>query len=493
MKVDPTGLIRFSLRQRLFLAMFGVVLLGFLLTGAATFIGFARLDEDYNAARLIRKEEAVASSLRFALRSAVGDTVEATSLSWTVMPGGFADRIVETEEVHGLPLAVYRLDGSLFVTSSFERPEERGFPLDVDPEVLIAMAQGAGRLEVPIGDGDYLAYWYQTNSEDRPVALVALRYASRALEAGGRRDFLWNLGAVFVLVFLAATGLSFLLARSISRPLSRLGAMMERMDVSKGAGSEPLKYDAGHGDEIARLVERYNRMAENVRRSASALAQSERESAWREMAMQVAHEIKNPLTPMKLGIQQLERRAKDGTTDPSDLRERVVSLSEVLQGQIDVLSRIADEFSTLARLPHGEMRAVSLRSILEQVVDLLSKPRVGPELHMEGDLELECDADQMVRLFQNLVLNAQQAIGNGAGTVGIHVFHDPIRVEVVDSGPGMDSETLERIFEPRFTTRGSGSGLGLPMVKAIADRHGSRVECRSEPGAGTVFTLVWND
>lgn len=269
--------------------------------------------------------------------------------------------------------------------------------------------------------------------------------------------------------------------------------MMERMDVSKGAGSEPLKYDAGHGDEIARLVERYNRMAENVRRSASALAQSERESAWREMAMQVAHEIKNPLTPMKLGIQQLERRAKDGTTDPSDLRERVVSLSEVLQGQIDVLSRIADEFSTLARLPHGEMRAVSLRSILEQVVDLLSKPRVGPELHMEGDLELECDADQMVRLFQNLVLNAQQAIGNGAGTVGIHVFHDPIRVEVVDSGPGMDSETLERIFEPRFTTRGSGSGLGLPMVKAIADRHGSRVECRSEPGAGTVFTLVWND
>ena len=124
----PTDLIRLPLRQRLFLAMLGVVLLGFLLTGAATFIGFARLDEDYNAARLLRKEDAVARSLRFALRSAVGDTVEATSLSWTVMPGAFADRIVETEEVHGLPLAVYRLDGSLFVTSSFERPEERGFP-----------------------------------------------------------------------------------------------------------------------------------------------------------------------------------------------------------------------------------------------------------------------------------------------------------------------------------------------------------------------------
>ena len=181
--------------------MLGVVLLGFLLTGAATLVGFARLDQEYNAARLIRKEEAMARSLRFALESGVGDTVEATSLSWTVMPGAFADRIVEIEEVHGLPLAVYRLDGSLFVTSSVAHPDTSGFVIDADPEVLISLAQGAGRLEVPIGGGEYLAYWYQTNSDGRPVALVALRYASRSLETGGIRDFLWSLGGVFGLVF----------------------------------------------------------------------------------------------------------------------------------------------------------------------------------------------------------------------------------------------------------------------------------------------------
>jgi signal transduction histidine kinase len=268
--------------------------------------------------------------------------------------------------------------------------------------------------------------------------------------------------------------------------------MMDRMDVSNDAGFEPLRYTAPAGDEIGVLVNRYNKMADNVRRSTAALAQSERESAWREMAMQVAHEIKNPLTPMKLGIQQLERRAKDDTVDSGELRERVVSLSDVLQGQIDVLSRIADEFSTLARLPQGEITAVSLRSVLEQVVELWAKPEVGPVLVMEGDAVIECDADQMVRLFQNLVLNALQAVGNGPGEVIIKVFHQPLCVEVVDTGPGMKPEILARIFEPRFTTRGSGSGLGLPMVKAIAGRHGCRVECTSTLGEGTVFRVVWS-
>ena len=234
--------------------MLGVVLLGFLLTGAATFIGFARLDEEYNAARLIRKEQAVARSLGFALQEAIGDTVEATSLSWTSMPGAFANRIIEIQEVHGVPLAMYRLDGSLFVTSSFDRPESRGFAVDADPDVLIALAQGAERLEVPVGNGDFIAYWYQVNDSQRPVALVALRYASRVLEAGGRRELFRALGGVFGLVFMAAAALAFFLSRSISRPLSRLGALMERMDVSKDEGFEPLRYAAGEADEIGVLV-----------------------------------------------------------------------------------------------------------------------------------------------------------------------------------------------------------------------------------------------
>lgn len=469
--------------------MLAVTLLGFLLTGALTLIGFSRLDDAYNASRLVRKEEAVAKSLGFALRSGAGKTVEATSLSWTVMPGAFADRIVEIEAVQGVPLAVYRLDGTLFVTSTFSRPEDSGFATEVNADVLIDLAQGVSRLEVPLGNGEYLAYWYQLNEENRPVALVALRYTARTLEAGGKSDFLRSLSGVFALVFLAATGLAFLLSRSISRPLSRLGAMMERMDLSKDKGFEPLNYTAVGSDEIARLMERYNRMAENVRKSASALAKSERESAWREMAMQVAHEIKNPLTPMKLGIQQMERRALNAETPSEELRSRMVDLSGMLQGQIDLLSRIADEFSTMARLPQGELKLISLRSILESVVQLHALEDVGPSLEMVGDVEVLGDKDQLIRLFGNLVLNAQQAIGKGPGRVFIHVNHDFSVIKVADSGPGMARDVAHRVFEPRFTTRGSGTGLGLAIVKAIVDRHLWAIDFKSEPGQGATFWL----
>ena len=470
--------------------MLAVTALGFILTGAATYIGFSRLDADYNAARLERKESAVAKSLGFALSRAVGEDVEPSSLSWAVVSGGFADRIVEMESVHGLPIAVYRLDGALFVTSSVRRPEDSGFPTEVDPEVLIALAKGVARLEVPTGNGDYLAYWYQLNAERRPVALVALRYESRSLEAVVRKEFMRNVGAVFALVFGAAVALAFFLTRSITQPLARLGSRMDDMDVGREVAAEPLKYESASGDEIGVLVDRYNRMVENVRRSAFALAQSERQSAWREMAMQVAHEIKNPLTPMKLGIQQLERRALDAEANPEELRDRIVALSSTLQGQIDLLSRIAGEFSTLARLPQGELLTLSLKRLLEEVVLLHGVEGVGPTLLCDGDVEVEGDADQLKRLFSNLIINAQQAIGDGPGEVKVVLDASAGCIVVKDNGPGMTKEVADRVFEPRFTTRGGGSGLGLAMVKAIAERHAWRVDFQSTPGLGTEFRLL---
>lgn len=470
--------------------MLAVTALGIFLVATATLIGFARLDAEYNSGRLVRKEAAVAKSLDFALRGVVGDTVEATSLSWTVMPGDFADRIVEIEAVQGLPLAVYRLDGSLFVTSSVESPDLKGFATEVDPEVLIALADGAGRMEVPIGEGNFLAYWYQVNESGRPVALVALRYEARSLEGGSRDAFLWSLAGVFALVFAVAVGLALLLTQSITRPLERLGALMERMDVSREDRVEPLRFDAAGSGEIATLVERYNRMAEKARASALALAQTERESAWREMAMQVAHEIKNPLTPMKLGIQQLERRAKDEAEEGESLRAHIVALSATLQGQIDLLVRIAEEFSTLARLPQGELAPMSLRTVLESVIALHQRAGQSLSLEMAGDWQLRADEDQLRRLLANLILNAQQAVGERGGHVVVRAGED--RIEVEDDGPGMPPEVAERAFEPQFTTRGSGSGLGLAIVKAICDRHGWGVEFVSQPSEGAVFRILLN-
>ena len=168
-----------------------------------------------------------------------------------------------------------------------------------------------------------------------------------------------------------------------------------------------------------------------------------------------------------LGIQQLERRALDADSDPAELKDRIVALSSTLQGQIDLLSRIAAEFSTLARLPQGELLALSLKRLLEEVVLLHGVEGVGPTLRCDGDIEVEGDADQLKRLFSNLIINAQQAIGDGPGKVWVVLDASEQCIVVKDSGPGMTKEVADRVFEPRFTTRGGGSGLGLAMVKAI--------------------------
>ena len=191
---------------------------------------------------------------------------------------------------------------------------------------------------------------------------------------------------------------------------------------------------------------------------------------------------------MKLGIQQLERRAKDAAEQESDLREQIITLSTTLQGQIDLLVRIAEEFSTLARLPQGELRTLELRPLLEGAVALYAGAGAQVSLDMEGDWSLEADEDQLRRLLSNLMLNALQALQGGEGEVVLRARED--RLEVEDNGPGMPPEIAARAFEPQFTTRGSGSGLGLAMVKAIADRHGWSVEFDSELGRGTVFRVL---
>jgi signal transduction histidine kinase len=192
---------------------------------------------------------------------------------------------------------------------------------------------------------------------------------------------------------------------------------------------------------------------------------------------------------MKLGIQQLERRALDAESEPEELKNRIVAMSSTLQGQIDLLSRIAGEFSTLARLPQGELLPLSLKCLLEEVVLLHGVEGVGPTLSCDGDVEVQGDADQLKRLFSNLIINAQQAIGDGPGEVWVVLDASVRCVLVKDSGPGMSKEVAERVFEPRFTTRGGGSGLGLAMVKAIAERHSWRVVFDSKPGLGTEFRL----
>jgi nitrogen fixation/metabolism regulation signal transduction histidine kinase len=235
-------------------------------------------------------------------------------------------------------------------------------------------------------------------------------------------------------------------------------------------------------------------MVDELQESADLLAKSERETAWKEMARQVAHEIKNPLTPMRLNIQHLQRSIND---NPNDIQERIDKFTRVMIEQIDTLSRIASEFSNFAKMPRPEMEKLNLADTLNSAVDLYANtPNITVEFEnkLDGLAQIEADRKQLIRAISNLIKNGIQAIPNHKeGEIKIVLFkeNEQLKISVSDNGKGISPEEREKIFEPYFTTKSGGTGLGLAMVKNILNAFGAEVSFTSEEEKGTEFLIVF--
>jgi nitrogen fixation/metabolism regulation signal transduction histidine kinase len=225
--------------------------------------------------------------------------------------------------------------------------------------------------------------------------------------------------------------------------------------------------------------------------SAHKLAQSERELAWKEMAKQVAHEIKNPLTPMRLNVQQFERSFQ------LDGEQRGDQLKEFTQGmlqQIDTLSAIATAFSDFAKMPEANRVELNAVEVVQWAVQLFTDERVS-FVSEQPEMGLKIDRNHLVQIVNNLIKNALEAIeGVQQAKVEVRVKFAPsqLLIEVEDNGKGMSDAVLKRMFEPRFTTKNSGMGLGLAVVKTLVEENGGSISCDSKEGHGTRFTLSFN-
>ena len=238
-------------------------------------------------------------------------------------------------------------------------------------------------------------------------------------------------------------------------------------------------------DEIGTLVDEYNRMLNELEKSAVKLARTERESAWKEMAKQVAHEIKNPLTPMRLSVQYLERSLP--TNEPEKLQE----FTRGMISQIDTLGSIAEAFSRFANMPALRMERFPARQIIERVTALYPEQQIEFVCD-EPETEIYGDRDQLVRVMNNLINNSVQAIPEGRKPeIRIQVSREGgnIRITVTDNGIGIPEEQADKIFEPRFTTKTRGMGLGLAMVKTIIDSFNGKIWFESVPGKRTSFHI----
>lgn len=300
-------------------------------------------------------------------------------------------------------------------------------------------------------------------------------------------NFLMAYVNLYFVLFMAALGLAWFITSRITRPLTMIKEKISHMVL----GSRNEMIDWNRNDEIGQLVRQYNKMVLELEESANKLSASERELAWREMARQVAHEIKNPLTPMKLNIQHLQRAWTDKNEKLDQTFEKV---TRVLIEQIDSLSNLASSFSDFAKMPTERFEVFNLAEVAENCVHLFEK---SSDVHFEfsaenGNIQVFADKEQINRVLNNLIKNAIQAFGdeqNGNIRLAVVKKDKWAVVSVKDNGPGIPDEILDKIFVPNFSTKTSGMGLGLAISKKIIETAGGSISFDTKSHRGTVFTI----
>ena len=341
-----------------------------------------------------------------------------------------------------------------------------------------------------IGNLSYLSVYEPIiNNGGDYLGFINLPYFSRGDEMKQEvSTFIVAFINLYILLFLASVIVAVLLANQITRPLSLIREKLKGIQLVKK--NEQISYQ--RDDEIGALIKEYNRKVEELDESADLLARTERELAWREMAKQIAHEIKNPLTPMKLNIQYLQR-AKDEKAEHFD--EFFNRVTHSLIEQIDTLSDIATEFSNFAKIPKAKNEVFNLAEQLIKVTGLFeSSTNIDFSIQLNGQEELLVFADheQISRAMVNLIKNAIQSIPpkrRGKVQVGLKQKKDMAVISVQDNGSGIPEDIRQQMFMPNFTTKTSGMGLGLAIVKKIIENAKGNIWFETELEKGTVFYI----
>ncbi len=382
--------------------------------------------------------------------------------------------------------------GRLLASSKRELYASGLLPQRLSGEVFRAIAldgeQSSLRSE-HIGSFSYQAVSVPLFFESGGPRVLSIPLALRQREAEAVVEDLRRTIRLASLLFLgAAAGLAVSMSRRISGPVRALTEATRRV----AAGDFQASVSATTRDELQELVESFNRMAQDLEQQRRDLERTNRLAAWAEMARQVAHEVKNPLTPIQLAAEHLRRVYADGG---ADFARTLASCTETILKQVQTLRGIVTEFSSFARPPGPVLERLELTALLQEVArsyrDVLPS-EVRLELLPGASPVVAADRRLLERALVNLVENALQAVGE-KGAVRLRLREDGAGravIEVEDTGPGLDAEAKARIFEPFFSTKANGSGLGLALVKKIAEDHGGGVSIDSTPG-GTTCARLW--
>lgn len=389
-------------------------------------------------------------------------------------------------------------DGSLIASSQPNIFENGLISTLINPKALVAIRDLRFKnilLEEQIGALRYQSVYVAIKSfeDGKLLGILSIPFFEAQDEQSQKlSDLLAIIINIFTITFSVFLLLSQVASRTLTEPLQMIAQKLRKTTFQDY--NEPLEWDSD--DEIGLLVSEYNRMLLNLESSKKALAQSEKESAWREMAKQVAHEIKNPLTPMKLTLQQLERRMQSDRVGKEDLQRMLHRTISSLVQQIDTLSDIATSFSTFAKMPSPRLAPFDIADTLRNIIELHRSQNktvffltnIAP-----GTFKVMGDDRLMGRILTNLILNAIQAVPEErTPQIMVSLYRteaNMIRIEVRDNGSGIPEEIQKRIFTPSFTTKASGSGIGLAVAKRGIEQMNGRIWFETKEGEGTCFFI----
>jgi signal transduction histidine kinase len=458
-----------------------------ILIAAVTVFQYREEAQDYHRERLLRKETAIKENINYALKTTT------YPVDTENIPLIFKEKIYEIKNIHNLELYLYDLDGNLLKSSkaSFFKNTSN---TRLSPDVLNKIEASTNKHYVEEfkenGQSYQSSYSYITDIYFKPLAILNLPY----IEDDGflnkeLKENLTRLGYAYFIMLLVAIALAYFISKYITRSLNEISQKITETRLDKRNQRIPID-DNTH--EISTLVNAYNSMIDELAISAAQLAESEREAAWREMAKQVAHEIKNPLTPMRLTVQSFQR--KFDANDP-EIKSKVNEYSSTLIQQIDTMSSIASAFSTYAQMPAQKDETLNVVKITKLALDIFNESYIY-FFSQEKEIIARFDRTQLIRVITNLIKNSIQAINQRNPEnprIEVHVYSEEANaiITVEDNGLGISKSYKDMVFEPKFTTKTSGMGLGLAMVKKIVTTYGGYISFTSIEGGGTKFTVTF--
>jgi len=477
---------RLSFRIRIFLSMILLILLASVLIAAVTIYQYKEQTTEYNAARLERKEASVHASINYWLNSSQ-NTYPINSENLTAI---FKDKVHEISDIENIEMIIYNLEGKL-EKSSYSGFIKSDSPTILNDTILQKISTTISSSYVESEDIErntlFSSYSYITDNKFKPIGILNLQYIQdNTIQDKDLEEFLIRMTYIYILMFLLAIVLAYFISSYITRNIK---AVTDKMALTRLNKRNEKIFLNNASAEIFTLVNAYNDMVDELEESAVKLAKGEREQAWREMAKQVAHEIKNPLTPMRLTVQSFQRRFD--VNDPK-IYDKLSEYSKTLIQQIDTMSSIASAFSNFAQMPIQKREELNVAEVVKHALDIFTEDFIF-YFPKQQEIIAELDKTQLIRVVTNLVKNAIHAlteISNKKIEVSVSDLENDIEISIADNGKGISDEDKDKIFEPKFTTKSSGMGLGLPMVKNIVEAYNGRITFVSEIDKGTVFKII---